>query len=272
MPPAIVKINGEDAATLIARSNVEFSNFQDPDSMWNAGFPTYATPNSLTFVAASINFRGTSTTVTYDNGEEKTEDNFAIIRRGANFSGIETGEDFYNRFCNPNLAAPPGTPTTSSTMSASTSTSSSTSSATSSTTPPAPGPTIDGYPTPIVRDNGANITSGYFLEGAGYDDVAVISFLAFAPASTFNTLEYLKNFQSTVRTFLAKSKEAGKKKLVIDVTGNGGGAVITAFEFFTQVRVSSPQMSAIRMSNCSYLSSFPIRPSSNPTTSGPRTH
>lgn len=76
-------------------------------------------------------------TLTYDNGQERTEQSFAALRAGANFSGISNGEDYYNRFCNPNNqaavnATTPATPT-------------------NTTIPklPPPLPTIQGYPLPM---------------------------------------------------------------------------------------------------------------------------
>jgi hypothetical protein len=86
-----------------------------------------------------------------------------------------------------------------------------------------------------VRDSGANFTSGYFLNGTGYDNVAVLSVLDFAPQGNTGAVEYLSNFQSTVSSFLSQSKAAGKSRLVIDVSANGGGFVLAGFELFAQV-------------------------------------
>ena len=222
--PAITKINGQDAATFINAQNLKFNSFQDPDSMWNSQFPSYASPDAGLTVAASLAFLGSSVTLTYDNGQEKSQESVAVFRAGANFTGVKTGEDFYNRFCNPNatqtvVAAPPAPP------------------ANTTTALPKPAPTIQGYPFPIVRDSGANTTSGYFLNGTGYDNVAVLSVLGFSPAGDIGAVEYLSNFQSTVSSFLSQSKAAGKTRLVVDVSANGGGFVIAGFELFSQVRL-----------------------------------
>ncbi|KAJ9136869.1 Peptidase S41 family protein [Pleurostoma richardsiae] len=233
-PPAITMINGEDAATVIERLSLKYSSFQDPDSQWNSQFQTYATPDAIPIVGASLAYLGPNLTLTYDNGEEKTEDSFAIIRAGVNFSGVATGEDFYDRFCNPE-ASSANAAMTAAASSTTTSASPTTSTTTSATVFVAPEPTISGYPYPVVRDSGANATAGYFLNGTGYDDVAVLSLLAFAPSGDFDTLEYLVNYQNTVADFLAKSKEAGKNKLVIDVTANGGGFVVAGYDLFAQL-------------------------------------
>ena len=231
MPAAVVEINGQDAATVIEGLDLKFSSFQDADSQWNSQFQTYATPDALPIVGASLAYQGPSMTFTYDNGENKTAESFAVIRAGANFTGVNTGEDYYQRFCNPDLSL------AATSANSTTSTATSESSTTSATTLAAPEPTIQGFPFPVVRDSGSNTTAGYFLNGTGYEDVAVLSVLGFSPFGTFDTIEYLTNFQSTVEEFLVKSKEAGKTKLVIDVTANGGGFVVAGYELFIQVRL-----------------------------------
>ncbi|KAH7391549.1 peptidase S41 family protein [Cadophora sp. MPI-SDFR-AT-0126] len=220
--PAITKINGVDAAKYITDMNLQFSSFQDPDSQWNSQFPTYASPGGILTVAASLAFQGPSVTLTYDNGQERTEQSFAVIRAGANFSGISNGEDYYQRFCNPNNQIPTNmtTPTTT---------------PVTNTTLPKPPPTISGYPLPIVRDSGANTTSGYFLNGTGYENVAVLAVSGFSPEGNVGAVEYLTNFQSTVGSFLAQSKAAGKTRLVIDLQANGGGFVVAGYELFAQL-------------------------------------
>ncbi|KZL65305.1 peptidase S41 family protein [Colletotrichum tofieldiae] len=228
--PAIVRINGRDAVTLITDLNLKFSGYQDPDSQWNANFRSYAVNESFIVVGGSLAFQGSKVTITYDNGEERSEDSFALIRQGANFTGVNSGEDFYNKFCNPENPAKPA-PSTPGMMPNQTNPNA----PKPSSPPPPPQPTIEGYPYPVVRDSGANTTSGYFLNGTGYDDVAVLSVTAFAPPDSFDAVEYLTNFQSTVASFLAKSKEAGKKRLVIDVAANGGGFVIAGYELFAQL-------------------------------------
>ncbi|KAK0717832.1 hypothetical protein B0T26DRAFT_710962 [Lasiosphaeria miniovina] len=241
MPRSIVKINGEDAATVIERRNVVFSGYQDPDSQWNAGMQSYAFPGATTFVAASSDPFGNNLTITYDTGEVRTEDNFAIVRPGANFTGVTNGEDFYNRFCNPDLA-----PAVTAAAAAATSTST-TATPSSVTVQATPAPTIEGYPFPAIRDKGANVTSGYFLNGTGYDDVAVLAVSAFSPNGDISAVDYLVDFQDTVAKFLAECKQQNKKKLVIDVSANGGGFVVAGYELFAQIFPDAPFFQADNM-------------------------
>lgn len=240
MAPAITKINGRDAAQLIEEQGLKFINFQDPDSQWNSQFQQYAVPTARTALASSIFFLGDSLTIEYDNGQKVTQESYALIRPTANFSGVNTGEDFYQKFCNPANAPPPtagaggGQPTTP-----------------PPTTPPGTRqpetPAIPGFPMPAIRDSGANITAGYFLQGAGYEDVAVLSVLGFSPEGDFDILEYVVNFQQLTEKFLAMSKQAGKQRLVIDVTGNGGGLVAAGFELYAQLFPGTPQFQANNM-------------------------
>lgn len=215
---------------MIADLNLKFSGYQDPDSQWNANFKSYASKESFIVVAASLAFQGPKVTITYDNGEERSEDSFALIRTGANFTGVNSGEDYYNKFCNPDTPAKPQPSQPGMKPNQTMPTPPKTSGP-----PPPPKPTIEGYPFPIVRDSGANTTSGYFLNGTGYEDVAVLAVSSFAPPDSIDATEYLTNFQSTVATFLKKSKDAGKKRLVIDVAANGGGFVVAGYELFAQV-------------------------------------
>jgi hypothetical protein len=175
-------------------------------------------------------------TLTYENGTERTEQSFAVLRAGIDFAGVNSGEDFYNKFCNPNATIQAGNVTT---TAAPVPTATPTSNGTMTTAAPKVQPTIAGYPFPIVRDSGADTTSGYFLNGTGYDNVAVLSVLGFSPITEVGAIEYLSNFQSTVSKFLAQCKAAGKTKLVIDVSANGGGFVVAGYELFAQVNRSS---------------------------------
>ncbi|GAB1318446.1 Tail specific protease domain-containing protein [Madurella fahalii] len=231
-PRAIVMINGEDAATVVERRNLVFSGFQDADAQWNSVMENYASLGATTYVAASIDYNGPSLTFTYDNGDERTEDSVAVIRRGADFTGVETGEDFYDRFCDPDgssgaFGAASATETT-----------------TTTTSPSTPAPTIPGYPFPVIRDSGAGTTSGYFLNDTGYDDTAVLAISAFSPAADTDSTDYLTDFQETIEDFLAECRRENKKRLVIDLTANGGGFISAGYELFAQLFPDEPMFRA----------------------------
>ncbi|TLS26603.1 hypothetical protein PpBr36_04996 [Pyricularia pennisetigena] len=231
-PPAIVKINGQDAATLIESLNLKYSSFQDPDSQWNSQLPSYATPNSAPVLAASRVYQGEKVTLTYEDGSEKSEESFALLRAGVNFTGVKTGEDFYKRFCTPNavLSSPDN-------IAFQIQKTNSTTNGTAPSTKKKPKvqPFIQGYPWPVIRDDGSNITHGYFLNGTGYDEVAVLALNAFAPEVDGQAVNYVKNFQEVVADFLVKCKDEGKTKLIVDLTGNGGGIIVAGYELFAQL-------------------------------------
>ncbi|KAL8415292.1 hypothetical protein RB594_006225 [Gaeumannomyces avenae] len=229
MPPAIIKINRQDAITYTEKLNLKYSSYQDQDSQWNSYVRSYSNPAGSPVIAASLAYLGPTLTLAYEDGTIKTSENTAILRTGINFTGIRNGEDFYQRYDKPSPAMPDEPSVTTMYVKPS-----------DKNSPkikkdlPPPAPTIEGYPYPVVRDDGANITAGYFLNGTGYDEVAVLSVLAFSADSEYEG-DYLNNFQQTVERFLAKCKDAGKEKLVIDVSSNGGGYVVAGYDLFAQL-------------------------------------
>ena len=68
--------------------------------------------------------------------------------------------------------------------------------------------------------------SGYFLRNSS---IAVLSIPSFDEAG-----EAINTFSSTIRTFLNASKDAGMKKVVIDLQSNYGGVALLAFDTFKQ--------------------------------------
>ncbi|KAL8293846.1 hypothetical protein RB597_007638 [Gaeumannomyces tritici] len=228
MPPAVIKINGQDAITYTEKLNLRYSSYQDQDSQWSSYVRSYSNPAGSPVIAASLAYLGPTPTLAYEDGTIKTSENMAILRTGINFTGIRNGEDFYRRRCTPdaslaemsNIALEPSDKP-SPAMPDEPSVSTMYVKASDKNSPkikkdlPPPAPTIEGYPYPVVRDDGANITAGYFLNGTGYGKVAVLS--------------------QTVERFLAKCKDAGKEKLVIDVSSNGGGYVVAGYDLFAQL-------------------------------------
>lgn len=70
--------------------------------------------------------------------------------------------------------------------------------------------------------------SGYFLEGEGVDDVAVLSLLSFEPDS-------LVQSQAVIQNFFAEAVTTGRTKLVIDVQANGGGIIGMGYDLYGQL-------------------------------------
>jgi C-terminal processing protease CtpA/Prc len=86
---------------------------------------------------------------------------------------------------------------------------------------------VPEYPTPVVITNDS-IVSGYYLDGAGYEDVAVLSLLAFEA-------EPYVEFQQAQQIFFANAVRDGKTNLVIDLSANGGGYILQGYDSFRQL-------------------------------------
>ncbi|CAG9945067.1 unnamed protein product [Clonostachys rosea f. rosea IK726] len=89
--------------------------------------------------------------------------------------------------------------------------------------------TYVGYPTnPIVTQvqfGLGGVVSGYLLTT---DSVGVLSLPGFRKADGAS----LASYRTAVSDFIAKAKKAGVKKVVIDLSGNGGGQLPLAFDIF----------------------------------------
>lgn len=236
-------INGENSTAWLLNFS-QIGSLQDRDALWNNMFYELAqislgpTGTGLgTFAGGGrgrLIYPGPDTTLTFANGTSVTTQNFAYVLRP--FVNVTSGEDLYRLYFIP----PPGEPepaeiqatqtfaapssTAANRTASATATSASTSAAASSTTIPAP-----GYPSPIVREM-SNLNSGYFLDGAGYDDVVVLSVPSFV-GSTADEIPF-----QAVNTFtINRAIAANKTKLIIDVSANGGGTILQGYDLFKQL-------------------------------------
>ncbi|KAI0181273.1 hypothetical protein GGR52DRAFT_523579 [Hypoxylon sp. FL1284] len=219
-PVAITKINGQDAVSWLVAYNSALSFFQDADAQYNALFPIYSKPISFDSpFFSSFVYLGPNLTLNYEDGTQETRQWVARVNPGADFSNILSGDDFYDRFCDPNAVdSTPATPST-------------------GRAKPKPvlrrrASDMNGYPTPIVKDSAEGTTMGFFMNEAGLEDVAVLAISAFEET---DTLTYFKNFRNTVSSFLNRSQAGKKQRLIIDLTSNGGGLVFAGFELFSQL-------------------------------------
>ena len=62
----------------------------------------------------------------------------------------------------------------------------------------------------------------------------MLSINSFVAEDKISGLQFQK-FSAVVSRFLAACGKAGKSKLIIDVTGNGGGTVFLGYDVFKQV-------------------------------------
>ena len=182
---------------------------QDPDALFNAAFFELARESSQiqSLFVQPRSYPGRTTKLTFANGSHYESPNLAIIL--SSLDGISNGDDAYSAFFAP----------------------SATSSAVA-TTNPTSGPTIPGYPHPVA-ESPDGIISGYFLNGTGLEDVAVLVIFSFEPPQV--TADTQRQFQQTLQDFLTSASSAGKKKLVIDLQTNGGGLTNLGSEAFAQL-------------------------------------
>lgn len=211
-PSPISQINNQSAEEYVQAWSDIFEYHED-HARYNRLFPNQA-QNSM---GSPVNQFGRSnvpdgdyTTVEHENGTISQYINNAILELDV-FEGVESGEDFWTRFLNL------GPPTTNSKRDA-------------TKIKRQSEPTATGYPTPeILHSEG--VIGGYYLSGQGYDDVAVLSVPSFSP----ETDDGPEEFQDLIGTFLKDATDSGKKKLVIDLRGNGGGRVFLGYDLFKQL-------------------------------------
>jgi hypothetical protein len=170
---------------------------------------------------APLFYPGPNTTLTFANVTSRTLVNSATIN--VNLTGIVTGDDMYSSFCTPSAPSTIGSATSAVVQSTGLATASPTST-------PTPLPTAPGYPYPVIKHPG-NFVAGYFLNGIGYDDVAVLAMPSFEPTGS----DAEDGFQAIVEAFLAAAVEAKMTKLIVDVSANGGGDIDLGWDTFAQL-------------------------------------
>ncbi len=208
---------------------------QDLDALYNSVLYSPATagnPDGMgTFERGFSTQNDDTTSCTFENGTTTVVNATVEINalyattipaNGQNFSRLLTTVE-----SNHSSTLPLTTPTSSSTASAL----------------PSPLPLGTNYPTPFVKSH-QNYISGHFMNGTDYSDLAVLSVASFdvtpAPADSIDFLQ-----ASTA--FLAKCASAGKKRLIIDLRNNPGGAVMVGYALFQQLFPNIVPYSGVRM-------------------------
>lgn len=243
-PSPIVQINGVNSVDYLLGFAERTGSLQDPDALWNNVFYSLAQvalgPLGTGTGAFSgggrgrLQYPGQDTTLGFANGTNQTTQNFARVN--VPFTNIQSGADLYRIY----LTVPGGEPVSveeaarTDALSTSTPVPTSATTALSSAAASSAGPTttlpIPGYPTnPVIREMN-NLNAGYFLEGEGYEDVAVLAVNSFVGAEADEL-----PFQA-VNTYLINQAVANNKtKLIIDVSANGGGTILQGYDLFKQL-------------------------------------
>ncbi|KAK2592402.1 hypothetical protein QQS21_009885 [Conoideocrella luteorostrata] len=213
----ITSINGQKAADFLATITKTLSN-QDPDAQYNGLFVSKAlqvgTGNPVSGNGAFPFNQGLwpgvdSTTLQFQNGSSKELKTLAYIP-GDEFN-ITDGRELFQKACVPRpkkstggADSGPETPPP--------------------VKKPSPSPAA-GYPKPNLRDP-YNQINGYYLN----NETAVL----FIPS--FDGEELPQNqsevFANVATKFVNDAVSDGRTKLIIDVSGNGGGVITRAFDLF----------------------------------------
>lgn len=157
-PSPVTSINGIKTLDFLANASIE-SDFHDPDTRWNALFPSQALiASGLTFLGSfrTGQYQGPNTTLTFANGTTFSMMNVAVVF--GNFTGVNSGQSFFQRFCTGPLpidTQPDPAPTAPG-------------SSTTDSPGAAPQPSHIGYPKAVLINPNLAV-GGYYIDGAGYE-------------------------------------------------------------------------------------------------------
>jgi len=214
-PSAVAQINGQDAVQYLEEW-AQYGSLQDPDALYNNVFHELAQAalgtsgvGAGTFAGAGRGayiFPGPSTTLTFENGTATTFENFARVL--VPFFSVQNATDLYEHYVNPLSYTTPSVTANNKAAAVA---------APAALVSPPP-----GYPSPVVIEP-SNLVAGYYLDEPGYEDVAVLACTSFLG---------LPDYQNVSYSFLEQASAAGKTKLVIDVSANGGGTILQGYSLF----------------------------------------
>lgn len=242
-PSAISAINGQDVVEYLAEFAAQNSIGKlEPHADWNMLMRSGALDAQgfleVFFGGASF-YPGDTIALTFENGTVIGPEPWQAIYLSRGDTGpLQTGGDFYNFFVlghYPASYVPEGdsegrhldktassTPINTPSPTPSPSTLASTTASSWPTAYPTPEPILPGR-----KPDDTTLPRVFFLHDSS---VAVLSITDFAAYE-----DTAQEFLRTVSSFLRRSKEAGLKKVVIDVQQNRGGQVFLAIETFKLV-------------------------------------
>jgi hypothetical protein len=222
-PSPVVQIDGKDASEFLETLS-QFGSLQDRDALYNNVFYELAQVSLGTQGSGTGMFTGggrgrwvypgATTTLTFANGSSYTMENYA--RPSIPFRGIATGDDLAKEWFSYGSTGPSFTDTQSQADEKEASTL-----ATGAATP--------GFPVPVAAGP-MNLINGFYIDAAGYEDVAVLQVPNFVGSSIAEV-----PFQQLTQNFVPKALSDGKTKLIIDLQANGGGTVLQGYDLFKQL-------------------------------------
>lgn len=210
----ITKLNGMDAWSYL-ESVAQWQQYRDTDGCLNSLWDSGDSRTVGAFVTSSP-FDDVETNITFANGTEIELKNLAVSAQ--NFTDVKDGKSFYDKFCQGEVFGADA-------INDVQSVSSSFPSDRHHKRQIIP----SRFPEPVVQDNSGAV-AGYFLEGEGYDDVAVLKVITFEPENGD-----VFDFQWVVSKFLQECQTANKNRLILDLRQNGGGYMQLMLDLFMQL-------------------------------------
>jgi hypothetical protein len=230
-PSYVTHINDQDATQYLEQW-AQGGFYQDRDALWNGLFYGLATLSTRSRYAGGLGwfagsgigrffYPGAETKLTFANGTSRTYENYAELQ--VSFQHVTDGQVLYNFFFTENDFPTFPDEDTNSTSPTSSALPSHTGAATPKRTTSPSG--LIGYPPAVMSSPDSNL-GGYYLDGE-HSDVAVLAL------STFDKPERnVDSLSGPAAKFVADAKRAGKKKLIVDVSGNIGGLMFQAYNLF----------------------------------------
>ncbi|EAT87568.1 hypothetical protein SNOG_05177 [Parastagonospora nodorum SN15] len=233
----IQQINGQNPYDFL--KSTFFSQYIDSDGRMNNMFSKGDTNNQGAF-SSQDKYDGNVTEIKWANGSTSSIPNIATSQYS--FTGVKDGKSFFEKFCTGAIAG-------ATTFTADADTKEKDIGAVS--------PSIRG-PVPIiphgnyhtrnkrqvvptatypeaVAEASSGVVAGYFLNGQGYQDVAVLKIISFSNPSASGETNFNNDFQATIKKFLAQCQSQSKTKLIIDLRENGGGNTNLLLDAFMQL-------------------------------------
>ncbi|KAL7814341.1 hypothetical protein V8C26DRAFT_141037 [Trichoderma gracile] len=215
----VTLINGVGAEAFTEQLS-ETIGLQDPDARYNymlANVPIARDGSELAGgYGVFATFPGAHEfNLTYANGTQQSLSLTAAIARLDTDFTFQTGDDLWDAACKPQPAS-----------SDNSSQKKRAESSPSVKEKPAP----ETYPKPTVKDP-FNLITGYLLDEKGLEDVAVLTVPTFETEDEASgiPINEIANFALEAQEFVQKAVAAGRSKIIIDVTNNGGGVVASGF-------------------------------------------
>ncbi|KAJ5287284.1 hypothetical protein N7478_002970 [Penicillium angulare] len=236
----VVSINGEDVESYLGKISLSDSS-QDYDALYNAVFPS--NPYSLDvdggsafkqvgLFSESMVWTGAYHTLHFANGTSQVVDTVVNI----NTWKWKSGKALYETFC---------IPSDSTAASSKRSVKASTKVNTKIVDKFAPNiskrsmvPAPEGYPKPSSRTSD-NSALTFFPEDSPLEDTAVLAIPSFDPKD-------VERFYNVTRDFVNTAAKKNKKKVIIDLQGNGGGSIAAGWNTFRLFFPDQPLYSANR--------------------------